>query len=138
MGHPKGTDHRHRRDRVGKEQPDHQPGAQGPGQKPQQKQQGLHQEAEGKTQGAHPVDKQNESLADGLGKTRQQGNPEAHGPGWAWIVNIAEGLGLQPQRTPDHAAESSQRIAQHHGSLNTMVGNGTRPAARALIQRRIS
>jgi diaminopimelate epimerase len=53
------------------------------------------------------------------------------------MVNIAEGLGLQPQRTPDHAAESSQRIAQRHGSLNTMVGNGTRPAAKALIQRRI-
>jgi len=96
VGHPEGPDHRQRRDGVSEEQADDQPGAQGPGQKAQQKQQGLHQKAEGEAQGAHPVDKQNEGLADGLGEPRHQGNPEAYGPGRTGILHIAEGLGLQP------------------------------------------
>jgi hypothetical protein len=50
------------------------------------------------------------------------------------MVNIAEGLGLQPQRTPDHAAESSQRIAQRHGwERDQAGGEGTDPAANFLI-----
>jgi hypothetical protein len=50
------------------------------------------------------------------------------------MLNIAEGLGLQPQRTANHSAESSQRIAQRHGwGQNHAGGEGTDPAANLSI-----